>query len=88
MMSTLKSASKRYRSPSARRAWIEILLLKPQKAWKTVALRTEGVDRNLNAPQMILFGLVALRTEGVDRNFGGVWLAEMATGRPPHGGRG
>ena len=40
-----KSAS--IESPSARRAWIEILHL-PRKAHRShVALRTEGVDRNL-----------------------------------------
>ena len=33
-----------------------------------VALRTEGVDRNLNVKKLIGKFQVALRTEGVDRN--------------------
>ena len=34
-----------------------------------VALRTEGVDRNVNGKQLATHLIVALRTEGVDRNF-------------------
>ena len=56
-------------SPSVRRAWIEMMQQLRCAAPPPVALRTEGVDRNIP----ILIGrlrlfLVALRTEGVDRN--------------------
>ena len=57
------------RSPSARRAWIEILWCRTGPSRWTVALRTEGVDRNSS---WLVYGgsrrKVALRTEGVDRN--------------------
>ncbi len=33
-------------SPSARRAWIEIMLKRRRELEEQVALRTEGVDRN------------------------------------------
>ena len=57
------------RSPSSRRAWIEIPYRNPSLHGKSVALLAEGVDRNFD-----LFagtgpaGRVALLAEGVDRN--------------------
>ena len=54
-----------------------------------VALRTEGVDRNLlTQADVTAPAAVALRTEGVDRNHELECLKEADIGRPPHGGRG
>ena len=60
---------RRKRSPSSRRAWIEIdnvhVLFPPVE----VALLAEGVDRNLTFGHGITpFRMVALLAEGVDRN--------------------
>ena len=56
-------------SPSARRAWIEILKFRHIHNQAHVALRTEGVDRNVFRQILMRhFVDVALRTEGVDRN--------------------
>ena len=57
-------------SPSARRAWIEILADETQEYRKIVALRKEGVDRNLLCRTLCICHPVALRKEGVDRNTG------------------
>ena len=57
------------RSPSARRAWIEIASYAPLQKQVDVALRTEGVDRNFSNVLRSSYPVpVALRTEGVDRN--------------------
>ena len=58
----------RSRSPSSRRAWIEILPFLCSKSILHVALLAEGVDRNspLASFQEMLY--VALLAEGVDRN--------------------
>ncbi len=57
------------RSPSSRRAWIEITFTAYEIYQQPVALLTEGVDRNLKvghgAPGQ---RKVALLAEGVDRN--------------------
>ena len=77
------------RSPSPRRAWIEIMLGRGAGKDGVVALPTEGVDRNwIWCASWGLFLQVALPTEGVDRNvfFGMVTI--VTDGRPPHGGRG
>ena len=58
------------RSPSTRRAWIEILRkLLLHLLFGVVALHPEGVDRN-NGPERgyELVEIVALHPEGVDRN--------------------
>ena len=55
-------------SLSARRAWIEILLVYLALIRYLVALRKESVDRNTNFLPVSLFDLVALRKESVDRN--------------------
>ena len=61
-----------YRSPSSRRAWIEMLLGFCFKLFEPVALLAEGVDRNLATPIYCGFrNFVALLAEGVDRNFFG-----------------
>ena len=58
-------------SLSARRAWIEIVILGIGFLLVLVALRKESVDRNFTGtldPQK--YDRVALRKESVDRNFG------------------
>ena len=56
------------RSPSSRRAWIEISNhLSPSPGFR-VALLAEGVDRNLVESQIFGPFDVALLAEGVDRN--------------------
>ena len=56
------------RSPSSRRAWIEILLFQILKLVQTVALLAEGVDRNHDPAADVGLLQVALLAEGVDRN--------------------
>ena len=59
----------RRRSPSSRRAWIEINKDYPEFLQLYVALLAEGVDRNSTVPGCIRMGrMVALLAEGVDRN--------------------
>ena len=55
-------------SPSSRRAWIEILWIRPDLSGRFVALLAEGVDRNCLHRPRCPGGLVALLAEGVDRN--------------------
>ena len=62
---------KRFRSLSARRAWIEILTIPKCNIMFAVALRKESVDRNTFwGCNTWIDGLVALRKESVDRNNG------------------
>ena len=57
------------KSPSSRRAWIEIPLERLSDAQKNVALLAEGVDRNAAVRLIRSAALaVALLAEGVDRN--------------------
>ena len=57
------------RSLSARRAWIEILIIKLIREGGRVALRKESVDRNpLSLGYSYIRRQVALRKESVDRN--------------------
>ena len=57
------------RSPSSRRAWIEIPHRNFTSLAKKVALLAEGVDRNrYRAGGLSRFAGVALLAEGVDRN--------------------
>ena len=59
----------RLRSPSSRRAWIEISLYLLYYLQYNVALLAEGVDRNVVFLDLErLAKLVALLAEGVDRN--------------------
>ena len=55
-------------SLSARRAWIEMRLMKERTINWHVALRKESVDRNQRGPQKCHACRVALRKESVDRN--------------------
>ena len=79
----------RYRSLSARRAWIEMC---PGRIWSTalaVALRKESVDRNLWwGVRKAVGSLVALRKESVDRNLCFVVRRGRAKRRSPQGERG
>ena len=56
------------RSPSTRRAWIEIYPLRYQYSRTQVALHPEGVDRNFVVVVAVQLFSVALHPEGVDRN--------------------
>ena len=56
------------RSPSSRRAWIEITARRLSFMQKTVALLAEGVDRNPRLRRLRIGIMVALLAEGVDRN--------------------
>ena len=56
------------RSPSTRRAWIEIEHQGTVDFAKLVALHPEGVDRNMQWLRICLHLRVALHPEGVDRN--------------------
>ena len=57
------------RSPSSRRAWIEITSTTTPRRTTTVALLAEGVDRNyIIHSDKLLLRQVALLAEGVDRN--------------------
>ena len=56
------------KSPSSRRAWIEISTPREKRPGWSVALLAEGVDRNTTSLVPSPFSVVALLTEGVDRN--------------------
>ena len=56
------------KSPSSRRAWIEIDHLKSPLQRRAVALLAEGVDRNTYIRICLTQSRVALLAEGVDRN--------------------
>ena len=62
------TASVLYRSPSSRRAWIEIEVDEGDAGQRKVALLAEGVDRNFCAKAARGRSRVALLAEGVDRN--------------------
>ena len=71
------------RSPSSRRAWIEIRLLGRFVVFEQVALLAEGVDRNPYAGEKwVVLEHVALLAEGVDRNFLGLPLVDQLAGSP------
>ena len=84
-----KSPATRTRSPSSRRAWIEISTLPILPGRRSVALLAEGVDRNFLPSHWPHPSFVALLAEGVDRNhdFLHVRTCELLR-RPPRGGRG
>ena len=76
------------RSPSSRRAWIEIFWKGAWARFGPVALLAEGVDRNLLGKISGKFVGVALLAEGVDRNTIVNARYEAYMRRPPRGGRG
>ena len=77
------------RSPSSRRAWIEMQRAQRTASCTFVALLAEGVDRNEADGQMKLgHDAVALLAEGVDRNLLGLLRPLVQCRRPPRGGRG
>ena len=76
-------------SLSARRAWIEMLLLQTTNIINLVALRKESVDRNIQNPAYTFPVLtVALRKESVDRNKLIAYIALVKKRRSPQGERG
>ena len=75
-------------SLSARRAWIEISLIRRSFLSVFVALRKESVDRNPKQPVYLDFQSVALRKESVDRNRTGCGRVKIWIGRSPQGERG
>ena len=77
-----------YKSPSSRRAWIEIVKSVLNTVSLIVALLAEGVDRNSSHKAVDVDGYVALLAEGVDRNIARSFLPSYLRGRPPRGGRG
>ena len=62
------------RSPSSRRAWIEMCQPLPLATQEAVALLAEGVDRNVDNLEAVQQAIVALLAEGVDRNLS-IWAA-------------
>ena len=76
------------RSPSSRRAWIEITTASSAFMPKIVALLAEGVDRNSSLMLSALCLIVALLAEGVDRNYIIHSDKLLLRRRPPRGGRG
>ena len=76
-------------SPSSRRAWIEIEIIRAEVYKILVALLAEGVDRNaLIAMGIDIIKNVALLAEGVDRNSEAKENICDGICRPPRGGRG
>ena len=75
-------------SLSARRAWIEILLVLVFGIPTSVALRKESVDRNILKTSGPSICQVALRKESVDRNFRYARRHLQVVGRSPQGERG
>ena len=78
MYEVLKDRFTASRSPSSRRAWIEI----GEHSWRghlsPVALLAEGVDRNWKSgPESYIPVRVALLAEGVDRNVEGLLSTDM-----------
>ena len=79
----------RRKSPSTRRAWIEICCYVCHRRGEAVALHLEGVDRNcLDTFVDALGSRVALHPEGVDRNYPTPPPIKDDASRPPPGGRG
>ena len=76
------------RSPSSRRAWIEMVEVFEVFQASHVALLAEGVDRNFSVSVVFSDRMVALLAEGVDRNFFCAKQYRQPCGRPPRGGRG
>ena len=75
-------------SLSARRAWIEIILVIKTPTGCVVALRKESVDRNNVQPRKTEVPGVALRKESVDRNSLYAQYRHLTERRSPQGERG
>ena len=84
---------RKLRSPSSRRAWIEIPTRRRPPRWPAVALLAEGVDRNYLRKSRSDLEAVALLAEGVDRNvvmmvgFISSYVALLAEGVDRNGSR-
>ena len=77
------------RSPSSRRAWIEMYLQSscPFRCARSPSSRRAWIEISVLHP----FGVacaVALHAEGVDRNIGRAGIDGSRMRRPPRGGRG
>ena len=84
-----KKKTRPSRSPSSRRAWIEIDILQLAANAAGVALLAEGVDRNTFIHFLYTYRAnVALLAEGVDRNSACSMRSSTSGCRPPRGGRG
>ena len=70
------------RSPSSRRAWIEISSVRSSTGSRVVALLAEGVDRNAKNGNQVDVQHVALLAEGVDRNSAPVEVEERGQVSP------
>ena len=72
------------KSPSSRRAWIEIANKEKAMVTFNVALLAEGVDRNMEDLAAVKgkSNIVALLAEGVDRNLQGVVVQHGRDGSP------
>ena len=70
------------KSPSSRRAWIEMASTWCWLRCSRVALLTEGVDRNHSLQRARCVAQVALLTEGVDRNDDALKRYAENTGSP------
>ena len=75
-------------SLSARRAWIEILIILYAFIGVLVALRKESVDRNNVMFSVFASPFVALRKESVDRNPSKILKKQQKSRRSPQGERG
>ena len=87
-LKTVRSLLTVHKSPSSRRAWIEISLHADHCGQLIVALLAEGVDRNYDHMNEIYDKDVALLAEGVDRNLKRHFYGLPDFRRPPRGGRG
>ena len=85
----IRGTSAHQKSPSSRRAWIEISGSRIRRSTACVALLAEGVDRNFaQLYTYTSYANVALLAEGVDRNSIDQAAIIRMTSRPPRGGRG
>ena len=76
-MEDLAAVKGKSKSPSSRRAWIEISASILHGTHAAVALLAEGVDRNLFHHPASFAILVALLAEGVDRNMQQLFAMQM-----------
>ena len=85
----IRGTSAHQKSPSSRRAWIEISGSRIRRSTACVALLAEGVDRNFaQLYTYTSYANVALLAEGVDRNSDIAPPCAPGGRRPPRGGRG
>ena len=88
-MEDLAAVKGKSKSPSSRRAWIEIGMAVRDHTQEVVALLAEGVDRNSHASEPIVSVLVSpsSRRAWIEIRGRFCWSTRRG-GRPPRGGRG